>query len=194
MEWNGSGDSIGFWTIKGDASILSHGLNSVQGLLNLFISVGRVCPCNSSPGSEKGIYSNSRSHNSPIWGRGEIRKLATWFSLVFSGLKYLWDFQPTHVMHGLFIILLLSLFLFWHLIYLSYFPRVPLCTVSLNLARKRINLAFLIRSVHLPVANILLCISPWKALSTAPTKAGHKHGRPSKTPLNWTEVPVSPQN
>lgn len=77
MEWNGSGDSIGFWTIKGDAPILSHGLNSVQGLLNLFISVGRVCPCNSSPGSEKGIYSNSRSHNSPIWGRGEIRKLAT---------------------------------------------------------------------------------------------------------------------
>lgn len=61
---------------------------------------------------------------------------------------------------GLFITLFLSLFSFWHPIYLPYFPHALLSTVSLNLVCK-INLAFHGRIVHLPAS---FCFSPKKHL------------------------------
>lgn len=93
-----------------------------------------------------------RSHNIPIWGWREIRKLATVV------LPYvLWSRRsvrfPAHTCHA---------WAFYYSIIVFIFSLAPhlfiilsLCSSShcvSNLARKIINLASLIRIVHLPVA------------------------------------------
>lgn len=135
-----------------------------------------------------------RSHNSPIWGWGGIRKLATVV------LPYVfWSHRsvrfPAHTCHAWAFYYSIIVFIFIlapHLFTIRSLGSSSHC-VSKSCTQDNKS-CFPYKNCTFASGNILLCIFPWKALSTAPTKAVHKHGRPSKTHLNWTEVPVSPQN